>query len=101
MKQTYMSNVVTLNFTEDKCTGCARCIEVCPHGVFEMKNKRVAIIERDCCMECGACELNCAFGAITVKKGVGCASAMINGIVTKGDPDKGSCGCEGDSGNCC
>lgn len=101
MKQMYIKNVVTLHLTSDKCTGCARCVEVCPHGVFQINGKKAEVISRDSCMECGACALNCAFEAITVKNGVGCAQAMINGILTKGDPDKGTCDCGGDSEGCC
>jgi len=101
MKHSYISSVSTLKLTIEKCTGCERCVEVCPHGVFAINNRRAQIIALDNCMECGACSQNCAFDALSVKNGVGCAAAMINGIMTKGDPDQGTCDCSGDSGSCC
>jgi ferredoxin len=30
----YLSGVSTLEYFSDKCTGCGRCVEVCPHAVF-------------------------------------------------------------------
>jgi NAD-dependent dihydropyrimidine dehydrogenase PreA subunit len=91
--------VATLEFYPEHCTGCRRCIEVCPHAVFRLKDKGVVIGDRDMCMECGACENNCAFGAVKVAAGVGCASAIINSMITGGEP---SCGCsESDHGGCC
>ena len=97
----YLANVTTLQYSQDKCTGCGRCVEVCPQRVFEMRDKRAAITDRDQCMECGACALNCEFGAITVNAGVGCAAAIINSMVKGGPP---SCDCSGDAGGpgiCC
>jgi NAD-dependent dihydropyrimidine dehydrogenase PreA subunit len=92
----YLSGVTTLNYMSEKCSGCGRCIEVCPQGVFAMQDKRAKITDRDLCMECGACALNCEFGAISVKSGVGCASAIINSILYGGEP---SCDCS--DGSCC
>ena len=94
----YLANVTTLAFAADKCTGCGRCVEVCPQGVFEMGDKRATITDRDLCMECGACAKNCDFGAIAVNSGVGCAAAIINSMITGGEP---SCDCSGTSGSCC
>ncbi|HBR16469.1 MAG TPA: ferredoxin, partial [Deltaproteobacteria bacterium] len=37
-------------------------------------------------------------GAIAVNAGVGCAVAIINGMVTGGEP---SCGCGDNAGECC
>lgn len=94
----YLANVTTLNYNSEKCTGCRRCAEVCPHGVFEMRDKRAVVTDRDLCMECGACALNCEFGAITVNTGVGCAAAIINSLINGGPP---SCDCNSEAGNCC
>ena len=69
----YLANVVTLAYDPSKCTGCARCAEVCPHGVFVMsgpspEGNRARLTDRDLCMECGACQANCRFGAIRVRQ---------------------------------
>jgi NAD-dependent dihydropyrimidine dehydrogenase PreA subunit len=77
MKLRYLSGVVTLVYDISKCTGCRRCIEVCPHGVFVMENDKARVIDGDACIECGACMNNCAFGALKVDAGVGCAAAVL------------------------
>ncbi|MCL4457312.1 MAG: 4Fe-4S binding protein [Nitrospirae bacterium] len=94
----YLLNVTSLEFFPEKCTGCGRCVDVCPHGVFAMRDKRAMITGKDLCMECGACALNCEFGAIKVDAGVGCAAALINSIITGGPP---SCDCGGTTGSDC
>ena len=94
----YLANVTTLSYSLDKCKGCGRCVEVCPHCVFEMRDKKAAVLDRDLCMECGACAMNCDFGAITVNSGVGCAAAIINGMITGSDP---SCDCSAGGNRCC
>ncbi len=94
----YLANVATLNYTFEKCAGCGRCVEVCPRGVFEMQDKRAFVTDKDLCMECGACARNCDFGAITVNSGVGCASAIITGMITGKEP---TCGCGDAAGGCC
>ncbi len=94
----YLENVTTLDYMAYHCKGCERCVQVCPHGVFEMKNDKAKIVDRNACIECGACAKNCAFGAISVKPGVGCASAIIRGFLTNSEP---SCDCSGDSGGGC
>ena len=75
----YLANVTTLDYRAEKCAGCGRCVEVCPHGVFAMQEKRAVLTDRDRCMECGACAMNCPTGAITVRAGVGCATGVILG----------------------
>jgi len=94
----YLANVTTLQYYTDKCAGCGRCMEVCPQGVFEMRDKRAVVLDRDQCMECGACALNCEFGAISVNSGVGCATAIINSMITGGEP---TCGCGDATSGCC
>jgi len=95
---TYLKNITTLQIFAEKCTGCGRCVEVCPHAVFKIENRKVLIVCKDRCMECGACEKNCDYGAITVKAGVGCAAAVINGMIRGTEPD---CDCSGSKGTCC
>ena len=77
MKTKYLKNVVTLKYNSDKCTGCGICVDVCPHAVFRMENKKAVITERDLCMECGACERNCPSSALSVRSGVGCAWGIM------------------------
>ncbi|RPJ06191.1 MAG: 4Fe-4S dicluster domain-containing protein [Spirochaetaceae bacterium] len=108
MRLTYLKNVTTLEYNIEKCTGCKMCTFVCPHGVFEMKDKKASITNKDLCMECGACAKNCASGAIKVHAGVGCATAIIWGKLRGTEPscggDDGStgCGCGSSSdGGCC
>lgn len=93
----YLSNVASLEFFPERCTGCGICIEVCPHEVFVLENRKAAILDGDRCMECGACVNNCAFGALSVDRGVGCAAALINSMISGGEP---SCDCSGMS-DCC
>jgi ferredoxin len=97
----YLAHVTTLEFDHDKCAGCGKCVEVCPHGVFEIDKKEVKITDKDLCMECGACVNNCEFGALTVDYGVGCAAAIINSMITGGEPVCGCSGDDGDSGGGC
>ena len=74
----YLPGVVTLELDQAVCIGCGICPAVCPHLILEIRGSKVAIRNRDECMECGACALNCPVKAITVDAGVGCASGMIN-----------------------
>jgi NAD-dependent dihydropyrimidine dehydrogenase PreA subunit len=86
----YLSDVVSLKLDIDRCTGCRRCVEVCPRSVLRMENKKAAIVDRDLCIECGACAANCESGALIVHEGVGCAAAIINGMLSGDEP---TCGC--------
>ena len=96
MALTYLKNVVSLSLNDEKCVGCGKCAEVCPHGVFSVEEGKARICEKDFCMECGACALNCPAEAIDVDAGVGCAAAIIKSWITGGEP---TCDCGG--GECC
>jgi NAD-dependent dihydropyrimidine dehydrogenase PreA subunit len=97
MKLRYLRNVATLRLSAERCIGCGRCTEVCPHRVFDVSEKRARIVDRDGCMECGACAKNCPANAITVSAGVGCAAALIKGWLSGSKP---SCDCSCDEGCC-
>lgn len=73
----YLSNVATLKISASKCTGCGKCVEVCPHQVFALEDKKAKLINFDACMECGACAKNCPAAALYVDAGVGCAAGLI------------------------
>jgi Pyruvate/2-oxoacid:ferredoxin oxidoreductase delta subunit len=94
----YLEGVTTLQLDGEACIGCGMCKVVCPHAVFAPDEKKARIVERNRCMECGACARNCPVTAIWVQAGVGCASAIIYGWITGKEP---SCDCSGESGNCC
>ncbi len=96
----YLSNVASLELSPDKCTGCGMCVEVCPHDVFALKDKKAVIVDKDSCMECGSCVNNCSFGALNVDKGVGCAAALINSMISGGEPICG-CSAENKTSDCC
>ena len=96
MRLQYLKNVATLKLNAEKCVGCGVCVNVCPHRVFKLHEGKAEIMELDACMECGACFKNCAFSAISVSLGVGCAAAIIKGMLTGSEP---TCDCS--DGECC
>ncbi|MDR1855864.1 MAG: 4Fe-4S binding protein [Desulfovibrio sp.] len=96
MKLEYLKDVVTLKFAPEKCIGCGRCTEVCPHGVFVIDETKAYIIDRNACIECGACASNCPVNALDVHAGVGCAAAIVFGWFTGKEP---SCDCTNNA--CC
>lgn len=89
----YFEDVITLQLDAARCNGCGRCVAVCPHAVFELRDKRARLADRGACMECGACARNCETGAVRVRAGVGCAAGVLAGLVAGTGP---TCGCAGD-----
>jgi NAD-dependent dihydropyrimidine dehydrogenase PreA subunit len=92
----YLKGVTTLKLDSDKCVGCGMCVEVCPHCVFSMSERKALIVDVDACMECGACAINCPAAAISVDTGVGCASAVIASWFNGGEVT-----CDCGEGECC
>lgn len=73
----YLRDVATLALDASACIGCGRCVEVCPHEVFVVDERKAVVTDRDRCMECGACARNCPAGALAVESGVGCAIGLL------------------------
>jgi NAD-dependent dihydropyrimidine dehydrogenase PreA subunit len=90
MMNVYIDN--TLQFNRDLCNNCVMCTSVCPHAVFVRNNGKVYLSNPSNCMECGACQINCPTGAISVDSGVGCATAMIYAAL-KGEKEP-TCSCQ-------
>ena len=94
MKLSYLKNGETLvagSFPLQRVQGMHRGLPA--RGLRDGRGK-ARIVDRGACMECGACARNCASGAITVTAGVGCAAAIIGGMLRGTEP---SCGCGGSS----
>lgn len=47
-----------------KCTGCGKCVTVCPMDVIKMHDGKAVV--GDGCVECGACVSACPRGAISL-----------------------------------
>ena len=88
----YLLSGHSLVLDAERCNGCGRCEEVCPHAVFSVINRKAAIVNREQCMECGACRMNCVMNAIAVTSGVGCAAAIVSAM-RRGETGAESCSC--------
>lgn len=55
-----------VDLVEDRCTGVADCVQVCPRDVLVMDGKRrkVRITRPDDCIRCGACIVQCPEDAL-------------------------------------
>ena len=95
----YLDDVVTLTLDRERCQGCRMCQAVCPHDVFGIEDRRAVIVDRNACMECGACVQNCETGALEVRSGVGCAAGIIAGMLS--GSDTACCGGDDGGSSCC
>lgn len=101
MEFKYLKNGAVISMAKpEACNGCGMCVEVCPHAVFAVENRKAVLARPEYCMECGACAKNCTRRVIYVKSGVGCAAAIIaSGFGAK----EVTCGCGGgdEKSSCC
>lgn len=51
----------------DSCTGCGRCLEVCPQSCIHSSTIPYAIVERNC-LRCGNCMEVCPSGAVVRRR---------------------------------
>jgi heterodisulfide reductase subunit A len=60
------SMIVSIN--EDLCTGCARCVDICPFQALSLdETKNVAKVLEAKCTGCGSCASTCPVGAMQLK----------------------------------
>jgi NAD-dependent dihydropyrimidine dehydrogenase PreA subunit len=58
--------MVKIIVNNEKCTGCATCVETCPVSVYEIRDKKSVPVKPEECLVCRACEVQCSEGAIQV-----------------------------------
>ena len=93
----YLAGVSSLKIDGELCNGCGICLQVCPHQVLALEDRRAIARDLDACMECGACSTNCSQHAVSVHAGVGCAYAILRGMIRGTAPD---CGCDSSGKSC-
>ena len=61
-----INNRFEIELVEDRCTGKAECVLVCPRDVLEMvgSRRKVAITRPEQCIRCGACIVQCPEDAL-------------------------------------
>jgi NAD-dependent dihydropyrimidine dehydrogenase PreA subunit len=61
--------MVKISVDAEKCTGCGSCVDICPVGVYELKEdskKKAVPTNTEQCLACRACEMSCPNQAIKV-----------------------------------
>ncbi|MGQ9781840.1 MAG: ATP-binding protein [Nitrososphaeria archaeon] len=51
-----------------KCSGEGTCVEVCPVGVYEIRDGKSLTVNSDACIACRACEVQCPNRAIKIEE---------------------------------
>lgn len=57
-------NLIKFRIEKEACTGCGRCIKVCPVKAITGELKSPHLINAETCTRCGACRNVCAFDAV-------------------------------------
>jgi NADH-quinone oxidoreductase subunit F len=57
-------DLVEFRIISDLCTGCLRCIKVCPTGAITGEKKVPHLLDASKCVKCRACFEICQFGAV-------------------------------------
>jgi NADH-quinone oxidoreductase subunit F len=60
-------SLITLRIDPVLCTGCTRCLDVCPGGAIEGESKAPHRIDPEICTHCGACRDVCRPEAVLVE----------------------------------
>jgi len=57
-------NLVTYRIIKGKCTGCRRCVQVCPTGAISGPRSEPHNLDQEKCIKCRSCYEVCRFDAI-------------------------------------
>jgi NAD-dependent dihydropyrimidine dehydrogenase PreA subunit len=61
----------TVSVDEDRCRGCATCVDVCPKGVYELyqldRKRRSRVVDLAACEQCTSCVKQCPEGAVVAE----------------------------------
>ena len=61
-------DLVTAVVDETVCTGCAKCVSVCPYTAIELdEDKELVTVTEVKCKGCGSCSATCPVGAVQVR----------------------------------
>ena len=55
---------MAVKIDNEKCTGCAAGVDVCPVSALKIENGKAVVSEE--CLDCGACISQCSVEAITL-----------------------------------
>ena len=56
-----------LKVDETLCTGCGRCVELCPTDNLIMNIRGLPVVQYDECWYCSVCEVECPTDAIDLQ----------------------------------
>jgi ferredoxin len=59
-------NLISFRIDEEACTGCGRCVQVCPVAAIVGVPKEPHRLDQEKCTRCGACRNECAFDAVAL-----------------------------------
>ena len=62
-----LQSLIQYTIDSEKCTGCGRCIRLCPQQAIKGEKNKPAVIELDRCVRCGICREACRFEAVLVE----------------------------------
>jgi len=51
----------------EKCTGCGRCVEVCPVEAIKVENEK-ATVDNEECVDCGTCVDECPEDSLSLEE---------------------------------
>ncbi len=57
--------IFKISVSDEKCTLCRACVNVCPEDIFRLQNGKIEIFSPELCQICGHCIAVCKFDAIT------------------------------------